>query len=180
VLDSRATASTQNVSRRTVLLGAAALTVSACTDPTAGAPSTVPSSPTPDELLRRELVAAEADLVALYAATRVAHPELADALADVEQRHRRHGATVGSSGPVASAPRAEDQNASPAPSPVATSVAVDPDPVAALSALRSAEESAAAGRLQDCLRCEDSALAELVAAIAAGEAANRVLVPTGQ
>jgi hypothetical protein len=180
VLDSRATASTPNVSRRTVLLGVAALTVSACTDPTAGAPSPVPSSPTPDELLRRELVAADADLVTLYAATRAAHPELADVLAEVEQRHRRHGAAVGSSGTVALAPRAGDHSASPAPSPAATTVAVDADPVAALRALRSAEESAASARLRDCLRCEDSALAELVAAIAAGEAANRVLVPTGR
>ena len=167
-------ASAPTCSRRSVLLGAtaAAITLAGCTDQPTG--TAVPSAEPPgaDELLRRELVAAEAGLVALYSATRAAHPELADVLAAFEDRHRRHFAAVASSGRVAGATRA----ATPPPTP--TTAPVPGDPAAALAAVRVAEEAAAKARFQDCLRCEDSDLAELVAAIAAGEAANGVVLPS--
>jgi hypothetical protein len=157
---------------------AAAAAVTACTDePTESSP-TAPT-PSPDELLRRVVIAAEADLVALYAATRAAHPRLADALAPVEDRHRRHFAAVAASGRVAVVTRpaaTEDPTSAPG-STMPTAAPVPTDPAAALDALRSAEQAAAEARLEDCLRCEDPALAEMVAAVAAGEAANAVLLP---
>jgi hypothetical protein len=161
-------------SRRSVLLGtaAAAITLAACTDQPAGTALPRAESPGADELLRRELVAAEAGLVALYSATRAAHPQLADVLTAFEDRHRRHFAALASSGRVAGATRAAT------PPPTATTAPVSADPAAALAAVRVAEEAAAKARLQDCLRCEDPALAELVAAIAAGEAANGVVLPS--
>jgi hypothetical protein len=63
------------------------------------------------------------------------------------------------------------------PTPTATVPPAAADPGTALGVLRVAEETAAEARLRDCLRCDDPALAELVAAIAAGEAANAVLLP---
>jgi hypothetical protein len=173
-----------SVGRRAVLLGATALAVAACTGEPAGAPRPSTSPPTRDQRLRREIAAAEADLVALYAATRAAHPELAEALGLVEDRHRHHSAAIGSSGPVAPAMRPTTETpdgasvtASPSPTPAVSIPPVAADPDAALSALRIAEETAAEARLRDCLRCEDPVLAELTAAIAAGEAANAVLLP---
>ena len=171
-------------SRRSVLFCAVAVgLVTGCTDePAETSPDAAQAAP--DELLRREVVAAEADLIALYAAVQVAHPELADALNAVETRHRQHFAAIGSSGRVAAVTRGtgtpDAPSASPdptqAPGPAASAASIPADPTAALDALRVAEETAAETRLGDCLRCEDPALAELVAAIAAGEAANGVLL----
>jgi hypothetical protein len=170
-----------------MMLGGTALVAAACTREPVGTlrPSATP--PAPDERLRRVIVAAEAELVALYAATQVVHPQLAEVLALVEDHHRRHSAAVGSSGRVAPAVRptsatpdgaSATESATPTPVATATDPPVAADPEAALRALRAAEENAAEARLRDCLRCEDPALAELVAAIAAGEAANSVLLPT--
>jgi hypothetical protein len=169
------------------MLGGTAFVAAACTREPAGTlrPSATP--PTPDERLRRVIAAAEAELVALYAATRVVHPQFAEVLALVEDHHRRHSTAVGSSGRVAPAVRptsatpdgaSATESAMPTPVPAATDPPVAADPEAALRALRAAEQNAAEARLRDCLRCEDPALAELVAAIAAGEAANSVLLPT--
>ncbi len=173
-----------SVSRRSVLVSATALAAVACTDLPAGAPRPSSSAPTPDEQLRRDLAAAEADLVALYAATRAAHPELEDALALVEDRHRHHSAAVGSSGrlapavrPTTATPDGASASAGAAPTITTTGRSVAADPTVAVGVLRVAEENAAEARLRDCLRCDDPALAELVAAIAAGEAANAVLLP---
>jgi hypothetical protein len=168
------------LSRRSVLLAAAAtaVAVAACTkDPADG--SSPSAAPAPDELLRRLVVAAEADLVALYASTAHAHPQLAVALGAVEDRHRHHFAAVAASGAVAAATRARStaDPTSPSAGATATALPVPADPAAALAALRSAEEAAAQARLEDCLQCEDPALAELIAAVAAGEAANGVLLP---
>jgi hypothetical protein len=156
--------------RRSMLIfAAAAIVVTGCTDQPAGRlPSNAPAAP--DELLRRKVVAAEADLVALYAAARAAHPRFGDALAAVETRHRQHFAAVASSGRVALTNRA--------PRPTASALSVPAEPAAALDTLRSAEERATEARLGDCLRCADPDLAELLAAIAAGEAANSVLLPS--
>jgi hypothetical protein len=166
------------LSRRSVLLGAAvAIAIAGCTDEPVGRPGSAASAPTPDEVLRRELVAAEADLVARYAATRAAHPELADSLAAVEHRHRQHLAAVAASGPIALVRRAAP---TPSTEPADPDPPISAEPGTALNALVTAERSAADVRLEDCLRCEDPALAELVAAIAAGEAANAVLLPAAR
>jgi hypothetical protein len=167
-------------SRRSVLLATAAtaVAVTACTKDPADGSSPSGAPPAPDEVLRRGVVAAEADLVALYASTAHAHPRLAVALGAVEDRHRRHFAAVAASGPVAAAVRTGPTADPTSPSAGATAtLPVPADPAAALAALRSAEEAAAQARLEDCLRCEDPALAELIAAVAAGEAANGVLLP---
>jgi hypothetical protein len=158
---------------------ATAVAVTACTKDPADGSSPSGAPPAPDEVLRRGVVAAEADLVALYASTAHAHPQLAVALGAVEDRHRRHFAAVAASGPVAAAERTGPPADPTFPSAGATATAlpVPADPAAALAALRSAEEAAAQARLEDCLRCEDPALAELIAAVAAGEAANGVLLP---
>jgi ferritin-like protein len=166
------------LSRRSVLLSAAvAAAVTACTDEPAES-SPTPPPPSPDELLRRVVVAAEADLIALYAATRAAHPQLADALAPVEDRHRRHFDAVAASGRVAVAtrPRATANPTQASATATPSAPPLPTDPAAALDALRSAEHTAAEARLKDCLSCKDPALAELVAAVAAGEAANAVLL----
>ena len=173
------------------MLGGTALVAAACTREPAGALRANATPTTPDERLRRAIAAAEAELVGLYAATLVVHPELAEVLALVEDHHRRHSAAIGSSGRVAPAVRPTSAlpaggsatvSATPTPVPTPVPTATDPpvaaDPEAALRVLRAAERTAAEARLRDCLRCEDPALAELVAAIAAGEAANSVLLPT--
>ena len=169
------------------MLGGTALVAAACTREPAGALRANAAPTTPDERLRRAIAAAEAELVGLYAATRVVHPELAEVLALVEDHHRRHSAAIGSSGRVAPAFRptsalpaggSATESATPTPVPTATDPPVAADLEAALRGLRAAERTAAEARLRDCLRCEDPALAELVAAIAAGEAANSVLLPT--
>jgi hypothetical protein len=170
-----------SLSRRSVLLATAAtaVAVTACTKDPADGSSSSAAPPAPDELLRRVVVAAEADLVALYASTAHAHPQLAVALGAIEDRHRRHFAAVAASGEVAAATRTGStaDPTSPSVGATVTALPVPADPAAALAALRSAEEAAAQARLEDCLRCEDPALAELFAAVAAGEAANGVLLP---
>ena len=153
---------------------AAVAAVTACTDePAESSPTPPPASP--DELLRRVVVAAEADLVTQYAATRATHQELADVLAAVEDRHRRHFAAVAASGRVAVATRPM-ATADPTSASATATPSVPTDPAVALDALQNAEQAAAEARLEGCLRCEDPALAELLAAVAAGEAANAVLL----
>jgi hypothetical protein len=52
------------------------------------------------------------------------------------------------------------------------------DPAQALAAVRIAERAAAEARVADCLRSEDPELAQLLAAVAACEAAHDVLLGT--
>jgi hypothetical protein len=179
------------LTRRSVLLGAGAAALAGCTGQASGPASPSPAAPAPDERLRRAVAVAEAELVALYAAARAAHPDLADALAQVEARHRKHSAAIGASGRMAPVPRrmvAEPASTAgsatatptPTPTPSPTVPAIPGDPAQARRTLLRAEEQAAVARLQDCLNCEDAALAELLAAIAAGEAANAVLLAAAQ
>jgi len=179
-------------SRRSVLLAAAASSLAACTgDDETPAPNP-PAPPEPDELLRAEVADAERDLVALYEATAATHPALAAQVRPFTARHRRHLDAVEASGPVATPPAATApgsaaaspasspgvQGASPAgTSPPAPSPPAVPDgPADALAALRTAERTAAGARVTECVRAQDGTLAELLASIAACEAAHDVLL----
>ncbi|HZY28958.1 MAG TPA: hypothetical protein VFE49_11970 [Jiangellaceae bacterium] len=170
-------------SRRGVLLGTAAISLAACT----GAPSPptdqVPPPPEPDALLRGRVAAAERTMLALYAATSAQHPTLADRLLPFAVHHGRHLAVVESSGPVTTAtPSTPAGTASPgrdgeSPTPEAVPRPhVPADLAAAVVALRAAERAAADARIADCLRSEDRPLAEVLAAVAACEAAHDVLL----
>jgi hypothetical protein len=171
------------LSRRSVLLGAAAISLAACTGESSPPPDVDPPPPGPDALLRGRVVAAERTLLALYAATSAQHPRLADRLLPFAVRHGRHLAVVESSGPLAtptpSTPAGTTSPARDGGSPTAEAAPtpdVPADLAAAVDALRAAERSAADGRMADCLRSEDRALAEILAAIAACEAAHDVLL----
>ncbi|HEU0213117.1 MAG TPA: hypothetical protein VFR13_03460 [Jiangellaceae bacterium] len=169
-------------SRRAVLVGAAAVSLTACTG-NVSPPADDPPPPEPDAVLRGRVVGAERALLALYAATAARHPSLSERLLPFAVRHGRHLAVVETSGPTAppepsiSAPTASPgrTDGSPTPEPVQT-----PDVVAdlttAVAVLRAAERAAADDRIADCLDSEDGVLAELLAAVAACEAAHEVLL----
>jgi hypothetical protein len=176
---------THRPTRRLVLLGAAAVSLAACTGDDRPPPTTEgsPSLPEPDALLRGDVAEAERELLALHRATVSTHPALAAQLAPFSARHRRHLEAVEASGPMAtpaptsaSAPGTGPPGTpSTAPTPVAPP-AVPADPAQALTALRAAERAAADARVADCLRSEDPELAELLAAVAACEAAHDVVL----
>jgi len=182
---------TQRPTRRIVLFGAAAMSLSAyvaaCTDddPTPSPTADAPDRPDPDALLRAEVTSAERDLLVLYRATVSTHPALAAQLASFSARHRRHLDAVETSGPVATpAPTSGSApGTGPPGTPSATATPVAPpavpaDPAQALTALQAAERAAADARVADCLRSEDPELAELLAAVAACEAAHDVVLGT--
>jgi hypothetical protein len=168
-------------SRRTVLVGAAAVSLAACTgDASPSAPD--PPPPAADAVLRSRVVAAERTLLALYAATAARHSSLSEWLLPFAVRHGRHLAVVAGSGPTAPPPPSTPtSNASPArtggsaPKPTQTPD-VSVDAATAVAALRAAERAAADDRIADCLSSEDTALAEIFAAVAACEAAHDVLL----
>jgi hypothetical protein len=162
-------------SRRLVLLAATAVPLAACTadDPAVSPTQGTADRPDPDALLRVEVATAERGLLALHEATVVTHPGLAAQLAPFTERHRRHLDAIGTSGPVAT-PASTPGASSPATPP--TTPAVPADPAQALAAVRTAERGAADARIGDCLRSEDPLLAELLAAVAACEAAHDVLL----
>jgi hypothetical protein len=172
-------------SRRGVLMGAAAVSLAACTGQPSPPPDVDPP-PEPDALLRSHVAAAERALLALYAATSGQHPRLADRLLPFAVRHSLHLAVVESSGPVTPpTPSTPAGTASPALDGTSPSTEATPTPdvpadlTAAVAALRDAERAAADGRMADCLRSEDRALAEVLAAVAACEAAHDVLLGLG-
>lgn len=128
-------------------------------------------------------------MLALYAATGAQHPTLADRLLPFAVRHGRHLAVVESSGPVTTpVPSTPAGTASPGRDGESPTLAASPTPeavprpdvpadlAAAVAALRAAERAAADARIADCLRSEDRALAEVLAAVAACEAAHDVLL----
>jgi hypothetical protein len=175
---------THRPTRRLVLLGAAAASLAACTgdDPTPSPTAGAPDRTDPDALLRAEVTSAERDLLARYQATVAAHPALAAQLAPFSARHRRHLDAVETSGPVATPAPTSPGTGPPgtpsaAPTPIAPP-AVPADPGQALTALRGAERAAADARVADCLRSEDPELAQLLAAVAACEAAHDVVLGT--
>lgn len=185
------------VSRRAVLLAGALLPLSACAILDEAAAET-PSPPDPDLQLRALVADTERDLIARYQATTDAHPGLADSLADFVARHERHLAAVLDTAPddrPANDRPADDSPTdggpagdsaagdSPAGDDLAAARPGDDDgtsgeievPASAADAideLRAAERNASAERLQDCVAAADYELAQVVASVAACEAAH--------
>jgi hypothetical protein len=170
-------------SRRAVIVGAAAVSLAACTGDVSPPPADEPPAPEPDSVLRDRVVAAERTLLALYAATAARHASLSEWLLPFAVRHGRHLAIVAASGPAARpVPSTPASTASavrtggwPTPEPAQTPD-VSADLATAVAALRAAERAAADDRFADCLASEDGALAEILAAVAACEAAHDVLL----
>lgn len=140
-----------------------------------------PLPPSPDDHLRARVVAAEHALLARYAATAEAYPELAEDLAGFADRHQRHVDAVQATAPPPTAdagdgtPAAATAEPAPAP-PTAGGPPVPADADAAVHALRDAESVAAAERLDDCLDAHDSGLAQVLAGVAACEAGHDALL----
>lgn len=132
-----------------------------CTD----APPAAPPRPHPDVAVLLAATVAERELLALYAAVRSAHEDLAARLDPIIERHRRHL-------DVLHRHRLHPVTRSAAPSPTAPLAPAAPDrPAKALSVLRAAELRAAAARLDD-VAAVAPGLAQLLAAIGACEAAH--------
>ena len=170
-------------SRRAVIVGAAAASLTACTGDVSPPAADDPPPPEPDAVLRGRVVSAERTLLALYAATAARHPSLSERLLPLAVRHGRHLAVVETSGPTAppvpstSAPTASPGRTDGSPTPESVQTPdVSTDLATAVAVLRAAERAAADDRIADCLDSEDGALAEILAAVAACEAAHEVLL----
>jgi hypothetical protein len=149
------------VSRRTVLYAGAAFLVVGCT--AEDDQSRAERVPSPDELLRRAVAADESRLLEMYAATQLAHPDLAELVTPFVRRHQEHLQAVGG---------AVSQQATPTP----TSSATPGDRATTLGRLAEAEAAAARTREADCLRAADGELARLLASIAACESLHEPVV----
>jgi len=148
------------VSRRAVLYTGAAFLVVGCT--AEDDQSRAERVPPPDELLRRAVAADESRLLEMYAATQLAHPDLAELVTPFVRRHQEHLQAVG--GAVSQA------------TPTPTSSATPGDRAITLGRLAEAEAAAARTREADCLRAVDGELARLLASIAACESLHEPVV----
>jgi hypothetical protein len=137
-------------SRRSVLAAAAlagtAATAGGCT--WLGSPE--PEPPPPDPL--EPLLADTRALMARYEAARAAHPDLADALAPLQDAHTAHVAAlrelIGLPDPATPSPGATPQ---PSPTPTAAAGDIADDPDEAVGDLREAEAEAFEDAMQRCL-----------------------------
>lgn len=141
--------------RRGFLAGAAALAGSMALAACSSASPTSANSDT--DTVRAQVAAAEGALVALYATTVAAFPELAAGLQPIMREHQAHLAAMGTG-------LATDA-ATPAGQPPATAAQ-------ALIALADAERRAAQQRREACVAASDDELARILALIAASEAAH--------
>ncbi|HKB30359.1 MAG TPA: hypothetical protein VKD26_05915 [Streptosporangiaceae bacterium] len=143
------------------LLAAAGCGAPAAATPPAGRPS--------DVTILREAIAAKNNLIGLYTAVRAVHPELASQLDPLLTDNTAHLAELNrrliepAHPPSPPTGRARGRSPSPAPVPGSRS--------AALATLRTAERSAAAAAVGQ-LRTVTPSLAQLLASIAACEAAH--------
>ncbi len=151
----------------TALAGAAA-TVGGCT--WLGSPE--PEAPPPPDPLE-PLLADTRALVTRYQGTRTAHPDLADALAPLQEAHAAHAAAlrelIGLPDPATPSP-----GVTPQPAPAATPSEVDniaDDPDDAVGDLREAEAEAFDGALAHCLAAPADRTA-LLGAICAARATH--------
>jgi hypothetical protein len=124
-----------------------------------------PEPPKPDEIIRQRVLAAKRDLLARYAATLAAHPQLSARLNPLVADHRAHVQALNGS-------------ASPTATPGSTATAPPPVPAgrgAALAALATAERAAAGARVTDVLDASPR-LARVLASIGGCEAAHAELL----
>lgn len=153
--------------RRAVLAGLAGSAVL----PLVGCEPDGPAAPAgpvgPDPAARAEALRLEDGLIAAYDAVVRQHPALASRLAPVRADHLVHRAALGGSPPTAT-PSAR-------PSATARADAADADPARALVALLGLERSAAA-RLQALCGTTSTALAPVLASVAACELSHGVVL----
>lgn len=141
-----------SIDRRGFIAGAVAgaLALAGCTS---GPPT---AADTGTDRVRAQVAADEASLIAQYATTIAALPQLAASLQPIMQEHQAHLAAMGA--------RATE-SATPAGRPPGS-------PDQALAALADAERAAAQQRREACVASGDAELARILALIAASEAAH--------
>ncbi len=158
------------VDRRSFLvLGAATLTLTACTStPEPGPDEATPSTPADDDRLRDSVATAEVSLIAAYRDALAQAPELKAQLGPFLEHHVAHLDRV--------APGDDRGDAAPTASPAPTS----PGPLTAaqraalLTALADAEARARRSRIADCDAADSGQLAHDLAQIAASEGQHAV------
>jgi len=159
------------ISRRHVLLGGAAATVTlalaACTSSATPDPNGPPptGADDPDFTLRTSVVAAEALLIATYDATIAAHPDAKAELQTIRDNHAAHLAAVNTAGSIS------------VPTPQAPQIPASLK--SAMLQLAVAEASAAAARGSDCLAAQRWQFARELALVGASEASHRALLTGG-
>lgn len=169
------------VDRRTFLLiAAAAVGATGCTDrsadprPSASAP---PTPTDPDEALRRRVAESEAALIATYRAALADFPELAPTLEPILRQHSEHLERV-APGWTPPPPPAESPVPTTSGSPAGESPAARPAarPGAVLSDLAAAESAARDQRIAACDAAVDPALARELCLIGASEAQHAAVL----
>lgn len=177
--------------RRTFLaLCVVAVGTAGCTGPSDDAdPGPKPPPDDPDAAVRTDVAVSERALIALYATTLAAHPQLADALAPLRAHHEAHLARVGAD-PVgtpsgtASAPGSAPtgvSTASPGSSgsdSASASARPAPTPTVeeSLAALAGAEDLARAQRITSCDAAASRSLARDLTLVAASEAQHAAVL----
>jgi hypothetical protein len=146
-----------------MLIAGVTLPIAGCAASTDNAEAIAP--PDPDLQLRDVVIRAERRLLAHYDAVATAHPDLAERLTAYTARHEAHLAAVLALTPIGGTPGGSDQSAE-------QSADVPADPGEAVATLRTAEQDAAAQRIEDSVAALDFELAQTLASIAACESAH--------
>ncbi|GAA0631995.1 hypothetical protein GCM10009547_39750 [Sporichthya brevicatena] len=163
-------------SRRQVLAGLSAVTavwlLPGCTGDDGDDGPDAGRAPDPDLDLLARTIADKQNLLAAYAATTTRHPGLAARLDPMRADHAAHLAALTSFRSDVPVPEASA-------SAVPTAPAVPADPQRAVTALASAEHSAAGRRVGQCEAARDRQLARLIASIGGSEAAHTAVLRAG-
>jgi len=129
----------------------------------------------PDRLVAERVAAGEREMLAMYAGTLAAHPQLRPLLEPVAAEHARHLTAVEAA--LETASKSASATAPPStPSRAPTGTGRDMSPAAAVRQLSRAESAAATDRLADVLAADDGGLARLLASIGAAEATHAALL----
>lgn len=126
------------------------------------------TAPSPDRQVAEWVAAGEQEMLAMYAGTLAAHPQLRPLLEPVAAEHEQHLAAIKAALASPSSPST--------PSPAATGSGRKLSPAAAVRQLSRAESAAATDRLADVLTADDAGLARLLASVGAAEAAHAALL----
>ena len=160
------------LSRRTMLLALAVAAATGCDE--RPAPTPVPPRPDPDVALRREVAADVRKLLSSYQATLTVHPGLEGQLRPLISDHGVHLRALRTGPAVNASPRG-----TPFPAGTSTPAGVPRALRAAQTALARLEQDAADRRVRQ-LATASPALARLLAAIGASEAAHSALLSRPQ